>query len=99
MLWYDCIDHFWLTLMHELAYVSLRLEKDGKAAFFDDLDLKVSSRMEKEADEMAENALIPAELWESSARRVIPTPMAVCELSQCAGVHLAVATGRMRYEN
>ncbi|MCY3708610.1 MAG: ImmA/IrrE family metallo-endopeptidase [Caldilineaceae bacterium] len=109
---YDRIDNFWFTLMHELAHVSLHLEKNGVAAFFDDLDLKESSRMEvddpelkesgrmeKEADEMAENALIPPELWKSSAARANPTPMAVYELSQRAEVHMAVAAGRVRYEH
>ena len=84
--------------MHELAHVSLHLEDDGKAAFLDGLDVKASSRMEKEADEMADNVPVTAALWESSASRVNPTPMAVYELSQRAGVHKAVAAGRVRYE-
>ncbi|MCY3993750.1 MAG: ImmA/IrrE family metallo-endopeptidase [Caldilineaceae bacterium] len=96
---YDRIDNFWFTLMHELAHVSLHLEDNGEAAFFDDLDLKESSRIEQEADETAENALIPPELWESSAARERPTPMAVYELSQQAEVHMAVAAGRVRYEH
>ena len=58
---YDRIDNFWFTLMHELAHVSLHMEDNGNRAFFDDLDLNESSRMEKEADEMAEDALIPPE--------------------------------------
>ena len=48
--------------MHELAHASRRLEESGKAAFIDDLDLRESRRMEKEADEMVEYALIPSEL-------------------------------------
>ena len=55
------------------------------------------AKMSKEADELAENALIPAELWESSAASVNPTPMAVYELSQQAAVHMAVAAGRVRH--
>ena len=94
---YDRIDNFWFTLMHELAHVSRHLEDNGNTAFFDDLDLKESSRIEKEADEMAENALIPPELWKFSAASVNPTPMAVYELSQRAEVHMAVAAGRVRY--
>ena len=94
---YDRIDNFWFTLMHELAHVSLHMEDNGNRAFFDDLDLNESSRMEKEADEMAEDALIPPDLWESSAASVDPTPMAVYELSQRAEVHMAVAAGRVRY--
>lgn len=85
--------------MRELAHVSLHLEDNGKAAFLDGLDVKASSRMEKEADEMAGNALIPAELWASSGARENPTPMAVYELSQRAEVHMAVAAGRVRSEH
>ncbi len=65
----------------------------------DDPDLKEASRMEKEADEVAENALIPAALWKSSAASVNPTPMAVYELTQRAEVHMAVAAGRVRNEH
>ena len=84
--------------MRELAHVGLHLDENGKAAFFGDLDLKELSWMEREADDSAENAFMPAALRESSAVRVNPTPMAVYELSQRAGVHMAVAAGRVRYE-
>ena len=60
---YDRIDNFWFTLMHELAHVSLHLGASEEKAFFDDLELKGSSRMEMEADEMATNALIPQGDW------------------------------------
>ena len=55
--------------------------------------------MEKEADDMAEDALIPAALWESSAARVNAAPMAVYELSQRAEVHMAVVAGQVRFEH
>ena len=48
---------------------------------------------------MAENALVPAALWESSAARVNPTPMAVYELSQRAVGAYEVAAGRVRCEH
>lgn len=82
--------------MHELVHVSLHLEDNWNAAFFDDLDLKEPSRIEQEADKMAENALIPVELWESSAARVNAAPMAVYEFSQWAEVQMAVAAGGVR---
>ena len=95
---YDRIDNFWFTLMHELAHVSLHLGASEEKAFFDDLELKGSSRMEMEADQMATNALIPPGDWENSTACEKPTPMAVYELSQKAGVHMAVAAGRVRHE-
>ena len=63
---YGRIDNFWFKLMSELADVGLHLEDNGKAVFFDDLDWEESSRMENKADDTAENALSPEELWESS---------------------------------
>ena len=97
---YDRIDNFWFTLMHELAHVSLHLGANEDRAFFDDLDLKETrkSGMEQEADDLAEDALIPPDVWKSSAARESPTPIAVYDLSQKAGVHMAVAAGRVRYE-
>lgn len=79
--------------------MSLHLEDDGNAAFFGDLDLRESSRIKKEADGVAKNAPIVAALWESSSARVFPPPMAVYALSQWAGVHMAVAADRVRYEH
>ena len=94
---YDRIDNFWFTLLHELAHVSLHFEENENRLFFDDLDLKESSQMEKEADDLAEEALIPPRVWKSSAAKANPTPMAVYELSQRAEVHMAVVAGRVRY--
>ncbi len=97
---YDRIDNFWFTLMHELAHVSLHLGSNGGSkAFFDDMDLMETGRMEDEADKAAEDALIPPEVWESSPASERPTPMAVYELSQRAEVHMAVVAGRVRYEH
>lgn len=85
--------------MHELAYGSLHLEDDGNVAFFDDLDLKESSREEKGVDEMSEYALFRSELWGPSAARVNSAPKPVYELLQRAGVQMPVAAGRVRYEH
>ena len=77
--------------------MSLYLEDSGNVASLVGLDFRESRGMEKEADEMAENVLVPPALWGSSATRENPTPMAVHELSQRAEVHMAVAAGRVRY--
>ena len=98
---YDRIDNFWFTLMHELAHVSLHLGTGEEGAFLDDLELKESNQMEKDADELATNALIPPDIWKSwksSPACANPSPMAVYDLSQKAEVHMAVVAGRVRYE-
>ena len=93
----DRIDNFWFTLMHELAHVRLHLDGGEERVFFDDHDLKESIPIEEEADELAEDALIPRDVWETSAAAENPSPMAVYDLSRKAEVHMAA--GRVRYEN
>lgn len=96
---YDRIDNFWFTLMHELAHVGLHLDGGEERVFFDDHDLKESIPIEEEADELAEDALIPRDVWETSAAAENPSPIAVYDLSRKAEVHMAVAAGRVRYES
>ena len=100
---YDRIDNFWFCLTHELAHVGLHLDSDAEEAFVDDLtlrDIEVggADSMEKEADDWAEEALLPADLWEASSVRDFPTPMAVIDLAYESGVHPAIVAGRVRHE-
>ena len=52
--------------MHELAHVSLHLA-DAEARFYDNLDVEpYDDDVEREADELAGEALIPSEAWRKS---------------------------------
>ena len=101
---YDRIDHFWFTLLHELAHVSLHLDDDDdETAFVDDLslrDMEAGGRDSKEAqaDRLAEESLIPEDVWEAAPVRTNPSPMRVMSLAQTLGVHPAVVAGRIRHE-
>ena len=100
---YDRIDNFWFTLLHELAHVGRHLDEDSDDWFADDFTLRnqrgsLEDLREKEADEWAENALIPLDIWNASAVRQTPTSMAVINLSSAIGVHPAIVAGRVRYE-
>ena len=53
---------------------------------------------EVEADEWAENGLIPADQWRLSRVRETPSPIAVVELAQQLGIHPAIVAGRVRHE-
>ena len=102
---YDRIDNFWFTLLHEMAHVGLHLEGGGEeTAFVDDLSLRDVNKgkgdvTEEQADEMAEEALIPWEVWEDSPVRQEPTPMRVMSLAHGLGVHPAIIAGRVRHEH
>ena len=100
---YDRLDNFWFCLLHELAHVGRHMEIDGEAAFVDDLTLRdlEGTRQDPEevqADEWAEEALIPNGIWETSAVRHHPTPMAVINLANALQIHPAIVAGRVRHE-
>ena len=56
---FDRIDNFWFSLMHELAHVGLHLDQGQDEPFIDDLSLKDADPLEAEADQHAQDALIP----------------------------------------
>ncbi len=100
---YDRIDNFWFCLLHELAHVGRHMDNDRGEAFVDDFTLrKLEGRREDpremQADEWAEEALIPRSVWETSAVRDRPTTMAVMNLANALQVHPAIVAGRVRYE-
>ena len=100
---YDRLDNFWFCLLHELAHVGRHMDNDDGHAFIDDLTLRgvdagTQDPREAQADEWAEEALIPLAAWETTPVRQRPTPMAVLSLAQALQVHPAVVAGRVRYE-
>ena len=100
---YDRLDNFWFCLLHELAHVGRHMDHNDGHAFVDDLTLRSLDEgrqdpREAQADEWAEEALLPRTIWETSTVREHPTPMAVLELAQALHVHPAIVAGRVRYE-
>ena len=100
---YDRIDDFWFCLLHELAHVGRHMDANEGTAFVDDQTLRgVEGRREDpketQADEWAQEALVPQAAWEASATRKRPTPMAVMNLARLLHVHPAIIAGRVRYE-
>ena len=100
---YDRVDNFWFCLLHELAHVGRHMDADGEAAFVDDLTLRDvegarEDPTEVQADEWAEEALIPRAIWEASAVRGHPTPMAVIGLASALQIHPAIVARRVRHE-
>jgi HTH-type transcriptional regulator/antitoxin HigA len=100
---YDRVDGFWFCLLHELAHLGRHMESDGDPAFVDDLTLREveggrRDPKEAQADQWAEEALVPGAIWETSEARRNPTPMAVVNLSRALQVHPAIVAGRIRHE-
>lgn len=100
---YDRLDNFWFCLLHELAHIGRHMDRTHNEAFVDDLSLRNMKGVrrdpkEDEADEWAENGLIPADVWNTSSVRDNPSPLGVMELAQRLGIHPAIIAGRIRHE-
>lgn len=100
---YDRVDNFWFCLLHELAHVGRHMDGNGDVAFVDDLNLRnVPGRRadpkEAQADEWAEEALIPRDQWERSDIRHNPSTLAVVQFANALHIHPAVVAGRIRFE-
>lgn len=96
---HDRLDNFWFTLMHELAHISLHYNQDI-SLFYDELETASSGLDEKEqeADELAEESLLPKAKWEVSPARLIPSSMAANSLAKELGVHVAIIAGQIRHK-
>jgi HTH-type transcriptional regulator/antitoxin HigA len=95
---HDRLDNFWFVLMHELAHVAKHLD-EAHPLFTDNLDSPdEQDRKEREADDMAGEALIPQTTWEKSAARTSHHPKDVIALAERLGVHPAIVAGRVRHE-
>lgn len=93
-------DNFWFTLMHELAHISLHY-KDDISMFYDEIEgveITELDEKEKEADQMAEEVLLPHSKWEISPARLVPSEMAVKGLAKELGVHPAIIAGQIRHK-
>ena len=99
---YDRVDNFWFCLLHELAHVGRHMASDGEEVFLDDLTLREGATddpQEVEADEWAEEALIPRAIWDASVVRKQPSPTAVINLASAFQIHPAIVAGRVRHES
>lgn len=99
---HDRLDNFWFCLLHELAHLGWHLTQDA-GYFIDDLSLEVTDfeqddAKEREADMLAQNSLIPDDIWNTVSIGAHPTAMKVIALAQQVGVHPAVVAGRVRKE-
>jgi HTH-type transcriptional regulator/antitoxin HigA len=64
----------------------------------DDLDRPNAERIESEADDIAQEALIPMDRWDSAkVRKTLLSDDAIA-FADAIGVHPAIVAGRLRHE-
>lgn len=94
---HDRLDNFWFCLLHELAHIALHLENDQRV-FLDDMDVEAAEPGEKDADQLAGEALIPQVEWKKSPASRLRSPEAVLHLARTLRIHPAIVAGRIRHD-
>ncbi|MDA3834660.1 MAG: ImmA/IrrE family metallo-endopeptidase, partial [Spirochaetales bacterium] len=92
------LDNFWFTLCHELAHLSLHLDKDDWLLFFDDLDCLEGNGVEDEADRFASEVLLSSDKWQESGLNGLSTAAEVKAFAEALRIHPAIPAGRIRRE-
>jgi HTH-type transcriptional regulator/antitoxin HigA len=99
---HDRPDNFWFTLMHELAHIALHHADDTEFFYDENLQEKDGVEIdakEKEADELAEEAILPKSKWETSAAKTTPNQFSAEDLANELGVQIAVIAGLIRFKH
>jgi HTH-type transcriptional regulator/antitoxin HigA len=100
---YDRIDNFWFCLLHELAHLKKHLTIDDTNIIIDEFEPKNSrigneDQREKEADRIAQNAVIPKEYWNKVDLNAKNLSKEALLLSERLKIHPAIVAGRIRFE-
>ena len=94
------LDNFWFTLFHEMAHVALHLDKEDFESFFDDLTTGgKKDKCEKEADQMAAEALIPAMDWKKAMLSKKSSSESVIAFAEKLRISPSIPAGRLQYES
>jgi HTH-type transcriptional regulator / antitoxin HigA len=96
----DRLDNFWFTLIHELVHAQRHLDKDGLRAIVDgDIEKVIENEgIEKEANDVAAEILIPRSSWKRSRAYLKPSATALIELATQLQINPAIVAGRVRRE-
>ena len=96
---FDRVDHFWFTLLHELAHVAKHLSNPGDA-FLDRLeDSDLTEVLEIDANRIARDALISRAAWRRSEVVSAPSRERILQFADEQMIHPAIVAGRVRRES
>jgi HTH-type transcriptional regulator/antitoxin HigA len=100
---HDRIDNFWFCLLHELGHAARHLSGTNEI-IIDDLDLRgheteIEDQKEREADRLAEEALIPKGMVEKSFFAGHASASEVEAVAERLKIHPATVAGRIRFIN
>lgn len=94
------LDNFWFTLIHELIHVWKHLDPANRRAIADENIEKAdeTEAIEREANDLASESLIPRAIWRRSAARLKPSGQSIEALARELQIHAAIVAGRVRFE-
>ncbi|MGL4484087.1 MAG: ImmA/IrrE family metallo-endopeptidase, partial [Anaerovoracaceae bacterium] len=90
------LDNFWFTLIHELAHLHLHAE-DLSIPIIEDLDVSCSSMIERQANKLATDIIIPRNIWRNCPCKYDHNENTLKTFSAEMGIHPAIIAGRVRY--
>jgi HTH-type transcriptional regulator/antitoxin HigA len=93
---YGRLDHFWFTLIHEIAHIYYG---DGSRWDIEILEKKSEDDVEMRADEFAASTLVPPNQMESFILRTTPlfSRAKIENFSRRMGVHPAIVIGQLKH--
>jgi HTH-type transcriptional regulator/antitoxin HigA len=95
---HDRLTNFWFTLLHEVAHIFLHFNRGLSDGFLDNLDIASENQLEKEADSFAQDALIPARIWNSAPARFAKSIDLLKAFARLYRIHLSIVVGRVQHE-
>ena len=95
---HDRLDNFWFVLLHELAHIALHIDTGICEAIVDDLEGSSTEKIEKEADALAGEALLPSKMWKKERLTIGANSAKVRAFAEKNKIHPAIPAGRLRFE-
>jgi HTH-type transcriptional regulator/antitoxin HigA len=98
---YDRVDSFWFTLLHEAAHIALHYDRllDGDTVFVDDMEIGSEDILEREADELARESLIPSRILSQVRWDENTTQDELINLAIRARIDISIAAGRWQRDH
>jgi HTH-type transcriptional regulator/antitoxin HigA len=94
---YARLDYLWFTLLHELAHVVLHADQ-LESPILDDLDSHSDELVERQADRLASDSLIPRNEWRSCPARYSNSVDDIVSFAKKIGIAPQCVAGRLRRE-
>lgn len=92
------LDHFWFTLMHELAHLVLHAHHLVEGIVVD-LDDAMETNIEKSANKLARESFAERSSWRSCEPRYQSGDESVVKYAEKIGIHASIVAGMLRKES